>query len=68
MDEILAFLQDIHSKTKWPFFELNAIEARFGPETKKHLNELREQKKVRRREGCNRSLIELITFKDEKTD
>lgn len=57
---ILSYLQSEYAKTKWPFFSLPQILNKFGEEGRSELNKLTKAGQIKRREGMNCWLIELI--------
>lgn len=54
------YLKEKYNKTKWPFFSLPEILQLFGEQGRAELNQLRKQGKVKRRQGANNPLIELL--------
>lgn len=62
MSAILSHLQSEYSKNPFPFFTTVEITNRFKEDTQAQLNELRENGFIRRREGINGILIELLKF------
>jgi hypothetical protein len=60
--QILTYLIDHYNKTKWPFFIQVELRNTFGNDVATHLNELREEGYIRRAEGPNCPLVELIKF------
>lgn len=57
---ILSYLQSEYAKTKWPFFSLTIILNKFK-DGRSELNKLAKDGHIKRREGMNCLLIELIT-------
>lgn len=57
---VLSYLQNEYSASKWPFFSLVEILNKFGESGRKELNQLAKEGKVRKREGMNVKLIELL--------
>lgn len=57
---ILSYLQSEYAKTKWPFFSLTQILNKFREEGRSELNKLAKDGHIKRREGINCWLIELI--------
>lgn len=62
--KILSHMEKIYAQTNWPFFSMVDLQNIFRKQDiKPALNELRKEGLIRRREGMNTVLIELI--KDE---
>jgi len=59
MPEILEYMESIFKETRWPFFSLIKLRAKFGEGTVQELDSLLKKEIVRRREGCNCVLVEL---------
>jgi hypothetical protein len=58
---ILEYLQTEYNKTKWPYFNLLTLTAMFGEDNaRKALNELWEMDVIRKRQGVNHDIVELI--------
>ncbi len=57
---LLKYFLSTYSITGWPFFGMNKIRLKFGPETRDALNELYLEGWIRKRPGANVDIIELI--------
>ena len=56
------YIKQKYSKTKWPFFAFIELCNKFGlKETKKQLNKLASESKVRKRKYINGVLVEYLT-------
>lgn len=62
MNELHQFMKDTYAKTKFPFFTVMGLKLVFGATTVNDLNELRKQGIVKKREGANGPLVELINL------
>ena len=62
MSELHQFMKDTYEKTKFPFFTVMGLKLAFGATAVNDLNELRKQGIVRKREGANGPLVELINL------
>lgn len=60
---ILEYLYLEYSRTKWAYFNLNRVRYKFGGEEKcrKELNDLFHEGKIKRVDGINGYLIQLLT-------
>lgn len=61
--DVLKFMQDTYTKTQFPFFTVMGLKLAFGATTVNDLNELRKQGYIRRRNGANGPLVELLVEK-----
>lgn len=59
-DKILAHLQAEYERTRWPMVTMISLTRLFGTDIKDELNQLRIEKKIRRREGVNGYLVEYL--------
>ena len=58
--EVYDFLCEIYGRTKWPYIRIDVIKDKFGDGSIDTLNALREEGKIKKRQGFNRLLIEIL--------
>ena len=63
MSEVEKYISDKYLQTKWPFIYALEIINKFGEEGRMWLNEMASDGKIRKREGINGNLIEIINLK-----
>lgn len=58
--QILEYIEEKYRKTKWPFFSFIELQNKFGTDTKKQLNKLFLDGKIRKRRYINGVLVEYL--------
>ena len=58
------YLNKEYNRTKWHYFSLMKLLNMFGEEVREELNKLREEGKVKSRNGSNGILVQLLVTKD----
>ena len=59
-DKILDYLTERYESTGWKYINILDVRKKFGNDIAADLNELRDEGKIRRREGPNNPLIEIL--------
>ena len=62
MNDIHKYLIETWTLTGWPFFGITHLKNKFGTTANRQLHELSRNGIIKKREGANTDLVELIKF------